>query len=65
MIVEFSEREEMLMLAALRCWQDLVGPLHLEDEYEAYFEADEPLSTAEIDSLCQRIAAVAAAARRG
>ena len=59
MIVEFSDREATNLLAALRAWQDMVGPLHLEDEYEAYFEAHEPLSKEEIDAVCLRIAEAA------
>ena len=64
MIVEFSDREATNLLAALRAWQDMVDPLHLEDEYEAYFEAHEPLSKAEIDALCGRIAEAARPGRR-
>jgi hypothetical protein len=64
MIVEFSDREATHLLAALRAWQDMVDALHLEDEYEAYFEAHEPLTREEIDSLCHRIAEAARAARR-
>ena len=64
MIVEFSDREATHLLAALRAWQDMVGPLHLEDEYEAYFEAHEPLSKEEIDAVCQRIADAASAAHK-
>ena len=63
MNIEISDREETLVLAALRCWQDMVGALHLEEEYEAYFEFHEPLSKEEIDSLCARIAEAARAAR--
>jgi hypothetical protein len=55
MLVELSDREAALVMAALRCWQDMGDAYKLEDEYEAYFEAHEPLSTEEIDAVCQRI----------
>ena len=64
MIVELSDQESSQLLAALRCWQDMVEPLHLVDEYEAYFEAYEPLTNQEIDAVCQRIAAASMAARQ-
>jgi hypothetical protein len=64
MIVEFSDQEASQLLAALRNWQDLEAQLHLVDEYEAYFEAHEPLTREEIDALCQRIAAAAVASRK-
>jgi hypothetical protein len=64
MMVELSVREATHLLAALRAWQDMVGPMHLEDEYEAYFEAHEPLSKEEIDAVCRRIAEASRAARK-
>jgi hypothetical protein len=64
MNLEISDQEASQMLAALRGWQDMAEPLHLVDEYEAYFEAYEPLTSGEIDALCRRIAEAAAETRR-
>ena len=64
MIVELSDRETSLLLAALRNWQDESQTIDLADHYEAYFEFHEPLSSDQIDALCARIAEAARAARR-
>ncbi len=63
MNVEITDSEETLILAALRAWQDMSGPMHLEEEYEAYFEFHEPLSKEDIDALCAKIAEAARRAR--
>jgi hypothetical protein len=64
MLVELSGREAALVMASLRCWQDMAASYKLEDEYEAYFETHEPLSNEEIDSVCQRIAEAAVRSSR-
>jgi hypothetical protein len=61
MILEIDNREASQVLAALRNWQEESKAVDLADYYEAYFEEHEPLSSEEIDALCQRIAKAARA----
>ena len=57
MAIELSPREETQILAALRFWQSVSRYENLADnEYEAYFEAHESLSSEEIDALCDKLA---------
>ena len=63
MELTLSKREASLVLAALRSWQEETQVVDLADYYEAYFEEHEPLSSTEIDSLCQRIAETSAKTR--
>ena len=63
MIVELSDRETALVLAALRNWQDESRTIDLADHYEAYFEFHEPLSSDAIDALCARIAEASRSSR--
>ena len=57
MAIELTPREETQVLAALRFWQSVSRYENLADnEYEAYFEEHEALSSDEIDDLCARIA---------
>jgi hypothetical protein len=65
MQIELSAPEVSLVMAALRAWQDMTAAFKLEDEYEAYFEAHEPLNSGEIDALCARIAEAALRTGRG
>ncbi len=50
-----SKREASHVLAALRNWQEESQTVDLADYYEAYFEQDDALDSAEIDALCSRI----------
>jgi hypothetical protein len=59
MMLELSQREAVLVLAALRNWQDESKNVDMADQYEAYFEFDEPLSSEEIDAVCLRMAEAA------
>ena len=51
----FSDRELATMLAALRLWQ--ASQDHGEDltPYEGHFEEQQPLSSLEVDELCERL----------
>jgi hypothetical protein len=60
MELTLSKREASQVLAALRNWQEETRSVDLADYFEAYFEQDEPLDSAEIDGLCSRIAEAAA-----
>jgi hypothetical protein len=61
MNLSLEPREVAQLLAALRFWQQIAEQEPIADnEYEAYFEEHEPLSSAEIDALCRRIAESAA-----
>lgn len=62
MEIAISRREASQVLAALRNWQEESRTVDLADYYEAYFEEHEPLDSAEIDSLCGRIADAASRA---
>jgi hypothetical protein len=56
--MKLSVRDYATMLAALRNWQDICSPEGGCDPRELqpeYFEDAEPLTTAEIDELCERI----------
>jgi hypothetical protein len=55
MNVPLSKREASQVLAALRNWQEETQSVDLADYFEAYFEEHEPLTSSEIDELCQRI----------
>ncbi len=55
MELTLSKREASQVLAALRSWQEESQTVDLADYYEAYFEQDEALESAEIDALCSRI----------
>ena len=63
MQLTLSKREASHLLAALRNWQEESKTVDLADYFEAYFEQDEPLESAEIDAMCSRIAEAAAASR--
>ena len=63
MELTLSKREASQILAALRNWQEESQTVDLADYFEAYFEQDEPLASAEIDALCSRIAESAAKSR--
>jgi hypothetical protein len=60
MELTLSKREASQVLAALRNWQEETLIVDLADYFEAYFEQAEPLTSAEIDTLCSRIAESAA-----
>jgi len=60
MTIDLTKREAALVLAALRNWQEESQSVDLADYFEAYFEGQEPLSSAEIDALCGRVAEAAA-----
>ncbi len=62
MTIDLTKREAAQVLAALRNWQEESAASDLADNFEAYFEGGEPLSSEEIDALCERIAAAAASA---
>lgn len=62
-MIELSKREAALILAAIRNWQEELPAKDLYDLYEAYFEDVDPLSPEEMDTLCQRVAAVSQAAQ--
>jgi hypothetical protein len=51
----FTDREVATMLAALRLWQ--ASQEHGEDlaPYKGHFEEHQPLSSLEIDELCERL----------
>ncbi|HWO73258.1 MAG TPA: hypothetical protein VNN21_06840 [Dehalococcoidia bacterium] len=55
MQIDLSPREAAFIIAALRNWQEESQATDLADFFEAYFEEHEPLNSAEIDALCQRI----------
>ena len=55
MLVELSDREIALVLAALRNWQMDELNEDLVDTFSGHFVDHEPLSDEEIDDLCERI----------
>ena len=56
--MDYSPREVTQLLAALRFWQQVSRVEDLaNNEYEAYFEEHEALSSEEIDALCQKVVA--------
>ena len=55
MAVELSKRELALVLVALRLWQAYME-VELPDQFEAFFDGDEPPTASELDDLCKRIA---------
>jgi hypothetical protein len=56
--LNLSPREVTQILAALRFWQQISAEENIADDlFEAYFEEHEPLSSAEIDALCQKVVA--------
>jgi hypothetical protein len=63
MELTLSKREASHLLAALRNWQEESMTVDLADYFEAYFEQDEPLESAEIDALCARITEAALRSR--
>ncbi len=55
MNVELDSREASVVLAALRNWQEESESVDLAEHYEAYFEDQDPPTSAEIDVICTRI----------
>jgi hypothetical protein len=56
-MLELTKREAALILAAIRNWQEDLKITDLYDYYEGYFEDVDPPEDAEIEALCQRVAA--------
>ena len=56
-MLEISQREAALILAAIRNFQEDLKTIDLYDLYEGYFEDVDPLDEAETEDLCRRIAA--------
>jgi hypothetical protein len=53
---ELTDRELATVLAALRFWQDEMGPHpHASGCYPEHFDGIEPLDAQEIDDLCDRL----------
>ncbi|MHB1892726.1 MAG: hypothetical protein ACYCTZ_04400 [Candidatus Dormibacteria bacterium] len=50
-----SDRELATVLAALRYWQGECGPEDAEAADMVHFDRCTPLTTAEIDELCERL----------
>ena len=50
-----SHRELAIVLASLRLWQRAVPENNALDYSPLHFEADPPLSNAEIDRLCEKL----------
>ena len=58
MALNLTPREVTQLLAALRFWQQVSERENIADDlFEAYFEEHEPLSSEEIDALCQKVVA--------
>jgi hypothetical protein len=53
--MQLSDRELATVLAALRYWQDEMRPGDVPLCYPEHFEDVTPLTTDEIDSLCERL----------
>ncbi|MCI0457788.1 MAG: hypothetical protein L0Z62_12540 [Gemmataceae bacterium] len=54
--MQLSDRELATVLAALRFWQDEMGPhAHAGGCYPEHFEGTQPLDSREIDELCERL----------
>ena len=55
MKIALSDRELATMLAALRYWQADVLEIEGAHKGEAHFEDYEPLSSEDVDELCERL----------
>ena len=51
----FSDRELATMLAALRLWQASQDNGEALTPYMGHFEEQQPLSSLEVDELCERL----------
>jgi hypothetical protein len=53
---DLNDRELAIVLASLRFWQDEMSPHpHASGCYPEHFDGIEPLTSDEIDALCERL----------